>query len=320
MWHKYRNKVTKLLMIVKAIKNNEDLKREDLARLCGGVSKQTVSNYINILRKIGYPIAYNYSKNGYELYRHDYTNLENGFTPDELLLLLLALDSLKNFSRRDVNNLKNKLLNFLPEDNRDEIQKVIREMNTYSTKKDENEFIFLAKVYEAIIDEKVLSIFYKSATSDKAERESVLPYAVVWKRDKCYLIAKNSNYEWPINYRLDRVEDVKITNEQKEIPDSFNLEKYVAQTWRMFSGPLVEVVLKFSKEIKSLVKDNFHVDYRSIENEDEEDFLLTANVRGLKGLKIWLLSLGENAEVLKPKYFRKEIMETVQSIERKYKN
>jgi len=320
MWQEYRNKIERLLIIVKAIKENEGLKREDLARLCGGVSRQTISNYLETLRKIGYPIVYNHESNGFELYRQDFVDLENNFTQDELLLLILALDSIKKFSRKDINDLKNKLLNFLPESSRENFRKVTRERNTYRTEGERSEFISLANIHEAIIKEQIICINYKSANSDKFKEEAVFPYAVVWQRDKCYLIAEGNNYDWPINYRLDRMKNVKIREKKGEIPETFNLEKYMARTWKMFSGPPVEVVLKFPKDIKTLVEDNFHPDYSEIVKEDEDNFILTATIRGLKGLKIWVLSLGEKIEVIKPEDFRKDILQTVHNMERKYQS
>lgn len=320
MWQEYRTKIERLLVIVKAIKENEGLKREDLARLCGGVSKQTISNYLETLRKMGYPIVFNHENNGFELYRQDFVDLENSFAQDELLLLLLALDSIKNFSRKDINDLKNKLLNFLPEKSREDFRKVVREMDTYPTIDEGSEFISLAKIHEAIIKEQFLNINYSSANSDGVKKEEVLPYTVVWQRDKCYLIAEVNEYDWPINYRLDRVKNVEVIEKQGKIPESFDLESYMARTWRMFSGPPVNVVLKFSNDIKTLVEDNFHADYREIVQKTGDKFLLKATIRGLKGLKIWILSLGEKVEVIKPEDFRREILQTARNIERKYQD
>lgn len=317
MWKKYKNKVERLLAIVIAIKNNKGLKRKDLARLCGGVREETISEYIGILKKLGYPIVFNFAENGYELYRQDYTDLNNNFTEEEVLILLLALNSVRSLSIQEVHNLKYKLLDLLSKKRKNQIEKIIGEITDNENFTNKGRLISLSKIQEAIIKERKIIFSYNSAQAKTAQKQKVVPYAITWQRDKCYLIAKGNN-EWPINYRLDRIVEIKITEEMAKIPEEFNLEKYIAQTWKMFSGPPGKIKLKFNSKLKTLVKDKFHSNYYNIIEEDKSEFTLTATIRGLEGLKIWLLSLGKDVEVIKPKKLREKMLATATEIKNIY--
>jgi len=302
---------------VEAVKNNDNLKRRDLARLCGGVAEETVSDYIRTLKKLGYPIIYNYETGGYEFYREDYTDLDNSFTLEEVIFLLLALDSVQSIDREDIHNLKRKLLSLLPEEMRQEVKEVIERLSVGNSV-GEGKLISLGKIQQAILDEKKINLIYESAVANNPSTKQVIPYAVTWQRDKCYLIGSEEGSEEIINYRLDRIKDLNLTEEKGKLPEDFNLEDYLAETWRMFSGEPQEVVLKFSREIETLVTDNFAADYYEIIEETKGSFTIQTTVRGLEGLKIWLLSLGTQVKVIKPESLKKELLKTAQGLVEQY--
>ncbi|MGM0502283.1 MAG: helix-turn-helix transcriptional regulator, partial [Bacillota bacterium] len=286
-----QKKLARIMSVARAIKKQEAVNREDLARVCGGVAKETVSRYIKFLRDLGYPIVFD-QKRGYHFYREDYTNLNDKFTREEIILLLMALDSLNNFGGSKIFNLQDKLLSLISSA-ADDIKEMRKKLNSDVVQEGKGNLYYINKINQAIIKEQQIKFSYAPAYLEQEEMEcQVIPYGVAWQLDKCYLIAYDTADEKIINYRLDRIEKLDVTSEVGKIPDDFDLQEYVAQSWKMFFGDPQEVLLKFSQSLAPLVKDKFTEGFYEIVEEDEEEFVLQSTIRGIKGLKIWLLSLG----------------------------
>jgi predicted DNA-binding transcriptional regulator YafY len=144
-------------------------------------------------------------------------------------------------------------------------------------------------------------------------------YGLTWDNDKGYLIGKDLDEEKIINYRLDRIENIKITEENNEIPEGFNVEEYIAKCWKMFFGEAVKVEVKFNKYLLPLVKDKFDERYYEITNENDNSFIINTEVRGVHMFKNWLMSLGDQVEVLNPQSLKEDIVESAQKIIEVYK-
>ena len=319
----YKSKFARLMVVLRAIKQNENLTRNDLCRLCGGVSKKTVSRYLDILRNVfNYPIIFNREKGSYELYHQNYNDIETKkLSIDEIILMIMALDSLKNLSGPEILNLKFKLFTYLPGRFREKYKKMRTKLGLNDLRQAKGRIINIDKISKAILKEKIIKFDYYPAYLKKEKMKcEVMPYGVNWDNDKCYLIGKDVEDDKIITYRIDRLENVLITEKEGKIPDDFNLEEYVARSWKMFHGEPQEVILCFDNFLLPLVKDKFEPGYYEIIERNENEFIIKTTIIGIKGLKIWLLSLGDDVEVIKPESLKKEIIETAKKVLEKYKN
>ncbi|OCL26487.1 hypothetical protein U472_10850 [Orenia metallireducens] len=322
MEDRYKTKFDRLIAIAKAIKENSNLTSKDLSRLCGGVARQTISEYIKILKDVfGYPIAFNYQSNSYQYYREDYTDLDKGFTIDEIMLLLMALDSINNLAGVEIYNLQSRLISLVPIRVREEFKKVVEDFGFHQIKDtQQGNLNHITKINQAILEQKRLE-FYYSPSLFEDNQKIVSPYGLAWERDKCYLIAKEEGQAGGliINYRLDRIIELEISKEESIIPEDFSLKEYLGETWKMFSGHPERMKLKFSNKLRTLVEDNFAQRPYQIIDESKEYFILETVARGIGGIKIWLLSLGTAVEVLEPESLREAILETAQGLVEKYR-
>ena len=67
--------VRNCLLILKVINDGHEVSRNDLAEICGGVSKRTIDRYLVILRDIGYNVSYNSHSRCYEIKNNDDVDL-----------------------------------------------------------------------------------------------------------------------------------------------------------------------------------------------------------------------------------------------------
>lgn len=318
----YADKFRRMMGIVRVIEQkdrynelNGKINRKNLSQMLG-VSERTVDRYIDILKNnLDYPIVYDPDNQTYEMFLEVSNRLHNNLTKNEIILLLMILDSSKSFNGIEILDLKERLLSLLDDAFRKQFEELRQRLGYEEVKEAQGNIRVIQKIQEAIINGKVINVNYAPAYLNK---ESMIcrtaPYGITWDNDKGYLIGKDLNDKKLINYRLDRIESIKITDESYKIPDDFNIEEYIAKCWKMFFGEVVEVEIKFNKYLLPLVKDKFNQKYYDILEETDDYFIINTEIRGIDMFKNWLLSLGKQVEVLKPKFLKKEIVESAKNI------
>lgn len=141
------------------------------------------------------------------------------------------------------------------------------------------------------------------------------PYALVWDRDHYYLVAWNDHRECYSNYRVDRMEAVKITDQPaRPLDRDFNLAKYVTTHISMFTGDEVEVKLRCDSSIVNAVLDRFGMDSRLLPEDDGEHFIVFVNIVTKAPFYAWLFQFGGKAQVLSPEWVRQEFIEMLDNV------
>lgn len=141
------------------------------------------------------------------------------------------------------------------------------------------------------------------------------PYALVWDRDHYYLVAWNDNRECYSNYRVDRMEAVKITDEPaRPVDRDFDLAEYVTTHLSMFSGEETHVKLRCHNSIVNAVFDRFGMDIRIIPDPDGEHFTAYTSVVPKPPFFSWLFQFGGKATVLEPEPVRQEYIEMLDRV------
>lgn len=311
-------KFNRIMAILRLIQEENDVNRKSLANFCG-VSERTISRYIEILRdSLGFQIYFDHQEKTYKLsYDIEGSDIESkALKPEEIILMIMALDSSESLGGPEIINLKYKLISHLPDIYKEKYLKMRKRLGLESLKSEKGRTDFINKIYRAILDKNRLDITYKPAYNNEEVMEvNVIPYGVTWKIDKCYLIGKDVDDDKVIIYRLDRIKDLSINYEKGEIPEDFDMEEYIASCWNMFFGELEEVVIKFDSSLRPLVNDKFEENYYEVISEDETSFTIKTEIRAVeKEFKRWLLKLEGKAEVLEPESLREELKSSAREI------
>ena len=100
----------------------------------------------------------------------------------------------------------------------------------------------------AIIGNIELSFKYRSQGAKKALQRQVRPIGVVYNRF-AYLIASTGNRE-AISYRMDMLQDVKITDVTFTPKEDFNFKEWVKESFGVYHGDeLLKIQLRFSPDV-----------------------------------------------------------------------
>lgn len=186
-----------------------------------------------------------------------------------------------------------------------------RNMICFNHRKHSNEKILytIDTLEEAILSQKKV-IFLYFDLDEKGQRVYrrgghhyvVEPIALVFNEDNYYLMSYSSRHDSTSNYRLDRMDGVKIIDEpccQRAIELRREVASYTEQAFKMFGGQPEDVVLEFDRKLIGVVYDKFGESVQMIPS-GEEKCIATLKVRISPTFWGWLFQFAGEMKVLSP--------------------
>lgn len=147
----------------------------------------------------------------------------------------------------------------------------------------------------------------------------ISPYYIVAANSRYYLIGWHEKYNDVSNFRLDRIKDIKIIDENiipAENPIK-NISKHMNEHIYMQSGKVEEVTFEFNKDILNDVIDWFG---KNIQLKEKGKDKIEAKVSvNLEAMKYWALQYGRFIKVLKPTGLVTELRIIINDMKEKYK-
>ena len=142
----------------------------------------------------------------------------------------------------------------------------------------------------------------------------VSPYALIWRKDKYYLIGNYSDEAKLSYYRLDRLRNPEILTEEpaRSLQDilggnaEYKLREFVRKNIYNKKGEPVTLRLRVQSNGVDTMMDSFGSDVRVRKNADGT-LNAVVNVSDSEGLYTWLLHHGQEVTVLEPERVRTEM-------------
>lgn len=259
----------KLLKLLELLRQNTDEEHPlSTAQIVSALSeigipcdRRTISQDIAILNDLGYEIM-SVMKGHDKCYYVD----DRNFSIPELKILIDAVHASSFITEKKSEELINKIA-ALAGTHRAEVLK--RNMVCFNTRKHSNERIFYNVDYleDAILRQKKI-LFRYFDLNEKGERVYrrdghryvVEPIALVFNEDNYYLTCYSSRHDNTSNYRVDRMDSIQVLDDpccEKAISLRNQVADYTEQAFKMFGGPLEDVVLEFDRSLIGVVYDRF---------------------------------------------------------------
>ena len=168
---------------------------------------------------------------------------------------------------------------------------------------------------------------HKRRNKNGKVREYIInPYQLVAKEGKYYLICNYDKYDDISNYRVDRITDLEILDENIKPFDrlkgsdgrKLDLEEYMDKHVYMFSGENVRAVFRADKNLISDIIDMFGKEVRFSE-ETNDEITVTVNVNEL-AMEQFAKAFTPWVEVIKPVTLREKMIENLSEGLEKYKD
>ena len=162
----------------------------------------------------------------------------------------------------------------------------------------------------------------RMSSNGKPRRYVINPYQMAATNGRYYLIANYDKYDNISHYRVDRISDIVILDEpvkkQKDLSETINLPKHMAEHIYMFSGENARVAMRIEKFLVGDVIDWFGKDVIfHNETETSVDVSVAAN---LKAMRYWAMQYANHVEVLRPEKLREEIKKDLLAAVEKYED
>jgi predicted DNA-binding transcriptional regulator YafY len=172
------------------------------------------------------------------------------------------------------------------------------------------------RLTRAWADRRVVTLDYEPAryAPESAARSAVVrPYLIEpsLQTHALYLIGWDETRDALRTFKIERIRDVALTPRTFELPEGDGLESTLRRAWDIIADqPPKEVVLRFSPAVAARVGEaTWHPTRRVIQDEDGS-LTWRATVAGTIEIRLWILSWGDDVEVLGPPELRKDVAQT----------
>lgn len=134
------------------------------------------------------------------------------------------------------------------------------------------------------------------------DKDGISPWALTWDDENYYLIAYDSESKITKHYRVDKIRNIEITNDErvgKEEYKKLNLADYSKKVFSMFGGEEEQVTLEVKNNLIGVFLDRFGTDIMVVPKQNG-CFTVHLKVMISDMFLSWIIGLGDGVKILSP--------------------
>ena len=172
------------------------------------------------------------------------------------------------------------------------------------------------RLTRAWAERRVVTLDYEPARyvpDATARRAVVRPYLIEpsLQTHALYLIGWDETRDALRTFKVERIRDVALTPRTFELPEGDGVEGALRRAWDIIADqPATEVVLRFSPAVAARVQEATWHPTQKVEVEEDGSLTWRAVVAGTIEIRLWILSWGDDVEVLAPESLRFDVAST----------
>ncbi|MGM9641733.1 MAG: helix-turn-helix transcriptional regulator [Eubacteriales bacterium] len=272
--------------------------------------RRTIYGAFDTLTELGYDISL-YKDNG-----KGYYLIDRLLEPSEAHLLSDAICTFPFISERQTSELMKKIQFLVSVHDRKQI-KNLTVMKPEQKTINKNVFYNIEMLDEAINRKVKVKFDYYDYGADKQlhkrreKKYTVNPYGMVYSNEHYYLICIMAKQEHLSMYRIDRIQNIEITDYQlDEREANFEPKSAVKTSVYAYTGEIATVEMLLDLSMLNDVIDKFGT---KILITEQSDGRLKVSVKAsLRGMKYWALQYMEYVEIISPQSLRDDIEKAIQ--------
>ena len=326
MLMKQSNQKLKLLYLLKILMEKTDEEHtmtvpemiQELAKYNISAERKSIYDDLECLRLFGVDICMEKGRT------YNYFVASREFELPELKLLVDSVQASKFITRKKSLELISKIEHLTSHENATKLRRQVFVANRVKTM---NERIYynVDIIHEAIAANRQINFRYfdLNIAKEKVYRKdgamyTESPVSLSWDDENYYLITYKEKYSSYTHYRVDKMENITITDTTRVLSDNkFDLSEYAKSVFGMFGGEKTDVTVKFDNELAGVVFDQFGTDITLIP-VDESHFKCSVKVSVSRQFLAWVMSFGNRAEIIAPQSVRQEMVHMLDNIKSKY--
>lgn len=217
----------------------------------------------------------------------------------------------------DLGSAFEKLAATLPETLRDHVG---RSLDVLQDAPIDPDFIdHVRQLTRAWADRRVVEIEYEGAAYEgrpgERSRRTVRPYLIEpsLQTHALYLIGFDEDRGGTRTFKIERIHDVRVTPRAFEPPEGATLERDLRRGWDIIADqPPVDILLRFSASVADRVLETTWHPLQRTERAEDGTLLWRSTVSGVIEIRLWILSWGDDVEVLEPPELRGQVREILE--------
>ncbi|KEI13343.1 helix-turn-helix transcriptional regulator [Clostridium novyi] len=314
-----KEKRNAIIYIIYELLKGKKLSTKDISQLIQR-DIRTCQRYIKQLEESDLPLC----KEGIKYY----LNTDDGYLPiylskEKINILYIALLSFSAFGEDValVNDLLNQMEELVPPSSEKLLNSIKnnlvikRRYEIIQSSKVSNYSIFML-LLEGFSNRRSIKIKYKS----KDNIRIIDIYGFCLAKETYYINAYCHKREMILMFRVDRILECSLENKEYTIPKEFNLKEFYKYTWEVENSRQAfefEVEL-YNRAIKNVMGRKW-CENQSLEKNKQDIAIFSGKTSSEIEFKKWILSLGSDAKVIKPKWLQEDIKIELQKLLNNYK-
>ncbi len=172
----------------------------------------------------------------------------------------------------------------------------------------------LEPLLDAVLRRKTVHFLYRSLRNPEPQERTLDPYGLYGQSGRWYLVGFDYLRDALRSFRVSRIQDgVELFRSGEgpdfDVPRDFDLDSFSSkQPWEFDEGEETTATIRFAPRIAWWVEQSFAARYNYTTRPDGAG-VLELSVRNLEALLSWVLSFGEDAEILGPPELRHKMRE-----------
>ncbi len=310
------NTATRLITLIMMLQHQPNQKAAELAGKLG-VSVRTLHRYVGMLDEMGIPV---YSERGpyggFSLVR-GYRLPPLVFTPEEAVAVYLGASLVEamwgRLYREAAQGALAKLDNLLPDEQRQEVAWAQRSLAVTGLHRADLEELapFLDKLRRAVRERRRVHMRYRSGGKAGVSERRLDPFALVHRWGWWYAIGFCHLRQALRSFRVDRIQELALTNQTFDSPPDFSLQEYLAGEFQ--AQPKQQARLHFFPQWAHIAQDNLSF-WEAVDMQADGAIIVTFSTPDLEWAASIALAYGPIVEVLEPPALRKMVKEWAQVV------
>ena len=316
------SRVSRVMQILTTLQAGKDYAVGDLSRMFG-TSRRTVFRDLKELRAIGVPFRYDARTGGYTI-EPEFFLPPLDLNLQEALSLLLLVYKARNQIQLPFKNsallAALKIENNLPAGIRQYCNTALRNISTrLSAQAPVHHSGGLDKIFaqlqKAIAKKRKVGIRYHSLFEGKVIDLDLSPYHLLYNQRAWYVLGYSSLHKSVRTLKLNRIKELKTSEQCFLGGENFNLQDYLGKAWSMIpEGRIYNVKLRFLPRVANNVTEVQWHRTQEVTRSRDGSATVEFRVDGLGEITWWILGYGDQVQVLAPRALRKRVLETAENM------
>ena len=167
----------------------------------------------------------------------------------------------------------------------------------------------------AIQKRQAAEILYQSLSGGKKRWRGIDPWQVFQRSDAWYLVGHCHENSEPRTFRLDRIAKVRGLDQKFKIPEDFDLERHLQDSWKLIKGDgHYDVVLHFDPSLAPLILNARHHPDEEAKELPNGTIEYRVQLSSLEEISRWIVGFGGKCRVIDPDNLSKKVTQLARAV------